>query len=304
MPVIGDSLDRTIVQNSEQNSDKKVWVVVGASRGLGLALAEAIIARGECDELILLSRKIEKMSEHFQTQAKIAFEKMNFKNTEDLVQLAQNDSIRNDAQNVLQSVLFNKTETESFVVSDKSIKRNFPMAVSCVSFDTSDETQWPLALQFQAQKLFYVAGGGPYGPFENKKWSDHQWAFKVNFLCPAFLLHQLMLSNTCRQIVMVGSAIAESKPDIHAASYAAAKHALKGLVTSVQAEQKKMSQAQIDLRLFSPGYIDTPMLPANAWPRQLALEEQASLIASPIALAEKLLDWIANPSSSPRLSEF
>ncbi len=271
MPVTGDSLDRTIVQNSEQNSDKKVWVVVGASRGLGLALAEAIIARGECDELILLSRKIEKMSEHFQTQAKIAFEKKNFKNTEDLAQLAQNDCA---------------------------------MVVRCVSFDASDETQWPLALQFQAQKLFYVAGGGPYGPFENKKWSDHQWAFKVNFLCPAFLLHQLMLSNTCRQIVMVGSAIAESKPDIHAASYAAAKHALKGLVTSVQAEQKKMSQDQIDLRLFSPGYIDTPMLPANAWPRQLALEEQASLIASPIALAEKLLDWIANPSSSPRLNEF
>lgn len=294
MPVTGDFSDRTIVQKSEQNSEKKVWVVVGASRGLGLALAETIIARGECDELILLSRKIEKMSEHFETHANIAFEKMNFKNSEDLVRVAQNESVRDDAQ----SVLPNKNETECFVVSDKSIKRNFPMVVRCVSFDASDEAQWPLALQFQSQKLFYVAGGGPYGAFENKKWSDHQWAFKVNFLCPAFLLHQLMQTNICQQIVIVGSAIAESKPDVNAASYAAAKHALKGLITSVQAEQKKMSQAQIDLRLFSPGYIDTPMLPTNAWPRQLTVEQQALMIASPKALAEQLLGWISHPNDA------
>ena len=42
---------------------------------------------------------------------------------------------------------------------------------------------------FAPERVFYFAGGGPYGPFSQKAWKDHMWAYKLNFLFPAFLLH-------------------------------------------------------------------------------------------------------------------
>lgn len=139
--------------------------------------------------------------------------------------------------------------------------------------------------QFKPNKIFYVSGGGPFGDYQTKGWKDHQWALNVNLLFPAELLHRVMSTpvhfKELTQIVFVGSAIAENRPDPKSASYATAKHGLKGLISSIQKEEP-----DIDIRLFSPGYIDTQLLPPNAWPRQAQ-----NKIHKTETLAQILYNW-------------
>ena len=77
---------------------------------------------------------------------------------------------------------------------------------------------------FQPTRVFYLAGGGPYGDFQKKAWKDHIWAWEVTFLSAARLVHAL-LNETSPQIVLCGSSVAENAGDAQAASYASAKHA-------------------------------------------------------------------------------
>lgn len=135
-------------------------------------------------------------------------------------------------------------------------------------------------------RVLFVLGGGPFGLFHTKSWRDHQWALEVSFLFQARALHVLANRPSRPPTVVVGSAVAEDKADPKAASYCAAKHALRGLVLSLRAEYPDW-----DLRLFSPGYIDTDMLPKNAAARQ-----QPPL--NPAALARELWAWTltADPS--------
>lgn len=133
---------------------------------------------------------------------------------------------------------------------------------------------------FMPDAIYYVAGGGPYGKYGDKEWKDHEWAFEVNFRFPARILHWAcrLKSDVLKKIVVVGSSIAENNPDPHAASYAAGKHALKGLVDTLKAEG-----TPFDLVLFSPGYMATEMLPKNSTPR---IEGKA---ADPREVAKELL---------------
>lgn len=133
-------------------------------------------------------------------------------------------------------------------------------------------------IEFKPTAILYFAAGGPYGLFQDKKWSDHEWALKVSFLFPAQLLHHLMRVSipSLKCFVAVGSSIAENKPDPGAASYCAAKHALKGLISTIQAENKSVFK----VALFSPGYIETDMLPPQSWPRQQGLAETAENVAN------------------------
>ena len=131
-------------------------------------------------------------------------------------------------------------------------------------------------------RVIYFAGGGPYGPFQSKDWKDHQWSLQVSFLSVAQTLHHFMQSQNLRQFIAIGSAIAENKADFGAAAYASAKHALRGLISSVQTESPL-----IDLRLFSPGYMNTTLLPKVAWPR-----EMPGLVAEPSSVAAELLRWM------------
>ena len=75
-------------------------------------------------------------------------------------------------------------------------------------------------------------------------------------------------------MALVGSAVAQDKPDPGASSYSSAKHGLKGLCESLQKESPKCA-----IHLFSPGYMDTDLLPANAWPRQQGLVEDVNSVA-------------------------
>ncbi len=141
-------------------------------------------------------------------------------------------------------------------------------------------------IEVQPQRIFYISGGGPYGKFAEKEWKDHQWALQVSFLSPAQLIHECLQKSQISQFVCVGSSIAEARPDTFAASYAAAKHALKGLISSLQGE------ITVDLRLFSPGYMQTEMLPPSVQDR---LRDQK--IQSPNIVAKKFIDWAQNPSA-------
>lgn len=128
-------------------------------------------------------------------------------------------------------------------------------------------------------KVFCVAGGGPYGKFEDREWKDHEWALELSFIFPARVLHALLNAKRKPQVIVIGSAIAENEPDPLAASYCASKHALKGLVLTLQKENPDW-----DLRLFSPGYMDTDMLPKNAAVRQFS-------VWNPAQVAQELWTW-------------
>lgn len=162
--------------------------------------------------------------------------------------------------------------------------------VAVSDFSNTDQQEKLIATlrDFKPETLFYVAGGGPFGAYEGKEWKDHLWAMEVNLLFPARVLHALMaeveLRGAIRKIVFVGSAIAGQRPDPKASSYAAAKHGLRGLITSIQAERPS-----VDIQLFEPGYMETDMLPRHAWPRQ------QGIAANPKDEARKL--WQLSQSS-------
>jgi short-subunit dehydrogenase len=229
------------------NSLKKKVAVLGASRGLGLAISNTFTAECSDSQLLLVSRKIKSTLEQLHQQTQTDYQKN---------RLLQMSSFTCD---------FSSTENLS------------PLMNQLVSFNPN--------------QIIYVSGGGPFGDFQTKNWKDHHWALNVNLLFPAELLHRVLNSIKDKnefpqltQFVFTGSAIAESFPDPKSASYAMAKHGLKGLITSIQKENPP-----IDVRLFSPGYIDTLLLPPNAWPRQ-----EQKKIHNPEDLAQILYKWCNN----------
>ena len=174
-----------------------------------------------------------------------------------------------------------------------SSRREFRVeGVETYVFDMSLPEQVEGLLQslamFSPTKVFYVAGGGPHGNFMEKAWKDHLWALQVSLISPLRVLHFCLNLPSVQQIVVVGSAIAESHPDPGAASYASAKHGLKGCISSLQSE---VSQS---VRLFSPGYMSTEMLPPQA---QTRLAQKAP-IDSPALVAKLFIDWVQNPQAS------
>lgn len=147
----------------------------------------------------------------------------------------------------------------------------------------------------KAQRIFYFAGGGPHGLFPQKEWKDHQWGLQVSLLTPAQILHALLRDSRfdhVKQIIAVGSAIADGAPDPGAASYAAAKHGLRGLVESILLEG-----CDKDLRYFRPGYMDTDLLPAKSRPRQ-----DGSTLLDPKETALTFVKWANDSGGSPILS--
>lgn len=143
-------------------------------------------------------------------------------------------------------------------------------------------------IQFRPTQIIYCAGGGPYGVYQSKKWTDHEWALNVNFVYPAQLIHEILNHvsefKDLKSFTSIGSDIAEAHPDVKASSYCAAKHALKGLISTLQTE----NSTHIRFKLFSPGYMSTDLLPVNSAPRDQNKAE------SPEKVAEKLIDFITS----------
>ena len=142
--------------------------------------------------------------------------------------------------------------------------------------------------EFEPDVVVDFAAGGPYGDFASKDWKDHMWSFQVSFMAKAELVHGLAGLQTPPQMVCwIGSAIAEDDGDVKAGAYAASKAALKSLFYTLRKEES----LPFELLLFSPGYIDTDLLPANAAPRK-----QVESLWKPAEVADKLLDWLQDPS--------
>lgn len=138
------------------------------------------------------------------------------------------------------------------------------------------------------QWVIYCAGGGPFGAFGQKKWQAHQWAFELNFLFPARLCQSVAQNENMQKFLFVGSQIAEApQGDPKGASYAAAKWGMKGLLASLQVDYPN------SFYLFSPGYMDTDMVPANA-----ALRQQEGVLRPPETVAKELVQWVFMPSKN------
>ena len=170
-----------------------------------------------------------------------------------------------------------------------------------VSLDLTDSSGLELKQnlqEFSPNALYYCAGGGPFGQYGQHKFSSHEWAFRLNFLTPSWILHQALQGGFphLQQLIFVGSAVAESQIEPCSPSYGAAKTAMAALVKNIQAQDS----LDLDVRLFSPGYMDTEMLPPNSWPRKEGLP-----LLDPQALSHKFVEW-ANDSTqkSTHLKEF
>lgn len=159
------------------------------------------------------------------------------------------------------------------------------------SFDFSKTESWPNVVEkiraLQPTRIFYCAAGGPYGDFQKFEWKDHAWSLSVTFEFPAFLIHQLMKAplTNLKQFCVIGSSIAENQADPSAAMYCAAKHGLKGLILTLQQQN-----LVFDLRLLSPGYMNTDLLPKGTRPRNQGQSVDPALIA------EKMIRSITDPA--------
>ncbi len=190
-----------------------------------------------------------------------------------------------------QEIKMQEPDSEILLVSRKidSKKNELKSLTATHSFDltnwSKDDSLFKKIIEFQPTHIIYFAGGGPHGDFETKKWSDHEWALKISFLTPAQMIHQVAQNQNdlkaLKSVVVIGSSVAESNPDPHAASYCAAKHALKGLVSTLQIENK----TAFKLNLFSPGYMETDLLPARSWPRTQNQAEKPEKVASELYLS-------------------
>ena len=190
-----------------------------------------------------------------------------------------------------QEIKMQEPDSEVLLVSRKidSKKNELKSLTATHSFDltnwSKDDSLFKKMIEFQPSYIIYFAGGGPHGDFVTKKWTDHEWALKINFLTPAQMIHQLGQNQNdfknLKSVIVIGSSIAESNADPQAASYCAAKHALKGLITTLQIENK----TAFKLHLFSPGYMETDLLPAHSWPRLENKAEKPEKVASELYLS-------------------
>lgn len=249
------------------------FILLGASRGLGWSTFQLLQKRADTQAFLLSSRKIQART----------FE------IEQLLEAYPADEAQSSAQKSKQAI----EQT-----AKQKVKQAAKQEIKLVAQDFSKLPIDGAFLQdlenFQATDLIYFAGGGPFGSFADKKWNDHQWALNTTFLYPAQLMHQILSQKKTkwpdlRNLVVIGSAIAESKPDPKAASYAAAKHALKGLIDTVQFELDLVQGLRV--HLFSPGYMQTDLLPAHSEPRQKQLAE------NPLDVAKKLITVIERNDS-------
>lgn len=189
-----------------------------------------------------------------------------------------------------------KDQVEVWAVSRKiaplkELSQVMGRSFTYVSFDITKERDISalfLSLdQFHPDKIMMTVGGGPYGPFEKRDFKDHEWAMQVTYTIQAHVAHWCLSKPRKPQLIVVGSSVAEDKADPGAASYSAAKHALVGLHKNLRIEHPEW-----DFRLVSPGYMDTPMLPAGSSVRQ------EGPIWNPSDVAKDIWEWSLQPAST------
>jgi len=181
--------------------------------------------------------------------------------------------------------IVNGLASETSVLAASRRFSHMPEQVETVVCDfTREESRAHLhekLMEFSPEQIIYCAGGGPFGSYGSKEWKDHLWAIQLNLIAPAEVAHWVVSRSlpTVKQLILIGSAVAEDGADANASSYAMAKHGLLGLYRSLIEETN-----MVDVRLYSPGYMDTDLLPPGATVRHRPLW-------SPDEVAEDLLSW-------------
>lgn len=135
--------------------------------------------------------------------------------------------------------------------------------------------------------LIYCAGGGPHGEFEKKEWKDHRWSLQVSLLSPLKIMHTALQFPNPPRMVFIGSEIAENKPEPLGASYCASKRGLRGAIESYNQQQRPKY-----LRLYSPPYMKTDLLPKNSIPIT------QNLAVDPKLVAQDLINWMMRDNDS------
>ena len=132
------------------------------------------------------------------------------------------------------------------------------------------------------ETIIYCAGGGPHGEFFSKPLHAHKWAFEVNFLRPIEIAYYLKSINYKGLFIYIGSAIAERSSSLKSLSYSNSKKmALKVLLS--------LKEEELRVRVFSPPYMNTDLLPLKSWPRL----EASELVLEPKQVAQTLLNWMS-----------
>ncbi len=176
--------------------------------------------------------------------------------------------------------LISKYPRSSFLISSRKDHLLTEIANSSTTVLKCDFTQpepyfWEKFIEFAPTHIIYNAGGGAYGRFESKDWKDHFWTLKLNLLFPMELTHRIFKENLkYDQICFIGSQVADSVPDIHASSYCASKHGLRGFV-----ETLKLENPTKDIRWVRPPYMETDLLPLNSKPREMGIAQNPQKIA-------------------------
>lgn len=135
--------------------------------------------------------------------------------------------------------------------------------------------------------IFYVAGGGPHGPFFEKSFQSHDWAYRVNFFSPIQICYALIDRGYRGEFIYVGSAIAERSQSLNSLSYSGSKKMAKSALLSIPLKVLKT-------KVFSPPYMDTSLLPKGAWPRL----EGVGLVLDPKKVASECLNWLELPNGN------
>lgn len=135
---------------------------------------------------------------------------------------------------------------------------------------------------YSPEFIFYVAGGGVHGEYFSKPMHSHRWTFEVNFFRPIEIADYLKHTGFQGIFVYIGSSIAERSDSKNSISYAESKKlALKTLLS--------LDESELKVRVFSPPYMDTALLPKKAWPRL----ETPDLVLNPKKVAKVLLNWLS-----------
>lgn len=162
----------------------------------------------------------------------------------------------------------------------KLAKSKFPEAnIQIHSKDLcSEKDLMSMVHGFQAEGEFprhwvLVFGGTSSGkiskePFESTPWAKLEEMVELNLVAPMRLLHQVLpellrpnaegLVEPSSIVAIASQAAHESLPGISA--YAAAKHGLVGLLSSIREE---VQDSNVKVSIVSPGYVDTELVPSH-----------------------------------------
>ena len=137
-------------------------------------------------------------------------------------------------------------------------------SVATIAADVGNQQEARAAVEEAAERLggldavVVCAGAASYGPFVESNLSDYEQTIRTTLMGTIHTAHAALphLERTCGSLVVVGS-VAGRLPTPWLATYAAAKHAVRGFVRSLACELRAQRRP-VRVALIAPGPVDTP----------------------------------------------